>query len=109
MRTLVCREFVVDVPLAAAWDHLARVEEWPRWAPHITRVDLTLPGPLTPASQSVLHLRPGMTSIFRVTEFRTFHAWRCSGSWTLLETSLGVSWSPPDPRSRPPLSSCPRT
>jgi Polyketide cyclase / dehydrase and lipid transport len=71
-------------PLAAAWAHLARVEEWPRWAPHITRVDLTPPGPLTPASRGVLHLRPGMTSTFRVTEFRPPHAWRWVGPFLWL-------------------------
>jgi len=26
---LVARAFVVDVPLDVAWDHLARVEQWP--------------------------------------------------------------------------------
>jgi hypothetical protein len=35
MRTLLLGEFVADVPLAASWEHLARVEEWPRWAPHV--------------------------------------------------------------------------
>src|SRR4029450_14088937 len=84
MRTLVRRAFVVDAPRAAAWEHLARVEEWPRWAPHITRMDLTPPGPLTPASRGVLHLRRGMTSTFRRTEFNPFHAWRWGGPFLWL-------------------------
>jgi hypothetical protein len=94
MRTLVRRAFVVDASLAAAWEHLARVEEWPRWAPHIARVDLTPPGPLTPASRGVLHLRPGMTSTFRVTEFRPFHAWRWVGPFLWLTVDYDHRFEP---------------
>src|SRR5262245_44658550 len=45
MVTLIQRAFVVDVPLLRAWEHLARVEQWPSWAAHIKRIDLRPPGP----------------------------------------------------------------
>lgn len=35
MVTLIQRELTVGVPSQRAWDHLARVEQWPSWAPHI--------------------------------------------------------------------------
>jgi len=34
MITLLRREFVVEAPLAAAWQHLTQVEKWPNWARH---------------------------------------------------------------------------
>ena len=40
MSVLIQREFVVDVPLERAWDHLARVEAWASWAKHIKSVTL---------------------------------------------------------------------
>jgi hypothetical protein len=32
MKVLIRREFIVDVPVERAWEHLARVEAWPSWA-----------------------------------------------------------------------------
>jgi polyketide cyclase/dehydrase/lipid transport protein len=69
MVTLLTREFTVDAGLARAWEHLARIEQWPSWAPHIKRIELQPPGELGPQSTGVIHLAGGITSAFRMTEF----------------------------------------
>jgi hypothetical protein len=38
MIRVVERRFRVRVPVEVAWAHLARVESWPSWARHISRV-----------------------------------------------------------------------
>jgi hypothetical protein len=65
MVTLIQRAFVVAVPVAKAWEHLARVEQWPSWAAHIKRIELLPPGQLGPQSTGVIHLADGMTPAFR--------------------------------------------
>jgi hypothetical protein len=77
--TLLTREFTVDVPLQSAWDHLARIEEWPSWAKHIRKIDLTPPGELGPQSTGVIHLSNGMRSAFRMTEFDPPRNWKWTG------------------------------
>src|SRR5436190_13383833 len=57
MIELVKRTFDVDVPVEAAWAHLARVEAWPSWAKHISSVRLTPPGALTSASEGQFRLK----------------------------------------------------
>jgi hypothetical protein len=42
MVTLIVREFIIDAPVRAAWDHLAHLEQWPSWARNITRIDRAL-------------------------------------------------------------------
>jgi Polyketide cyclase / dehydrase and lipid transport len=75
MVTLIQREFTVGVPRHKAWEHLARVEQWPSWAPHIKRIDLSPPGQLGPQSTGVLHLANGMKPAFRVTDFNPPRNW----------------------------------
>jgi len=77
MITLIVRKFTVNVPLQQAWDHLARIEEWPSWAPHIKQVELRPPGELGPQSTGIIHLAGGLKPPFRMTEF---HPPRDSGS-----------------------------
>lgn len=84
MVTLLQRKFVVDVPLPTAWEHLARVEQWPSWAPHIKRIELQPPGELGPGSTGVLHLINGMKPAFRVTEFNRPRDWTWVGSFLWL-------------------------
>src|SRR5262245_40532225 len=79
MVTLLQREFTVDVPLQSAWEHLARVEQWPSWAPHITRIELQPPGELGPRSTGVIHLINGMKPAFRMTEFDRPRNWKWVG------------------------------
>ena len=81
MGTLIQREFTVDIPLQRAWDHLARVEQWPSWAPHIRKVELKPPGELGPQSTGVIHLTNGMKPAFRMTEFNPSRNWKWVGSF----------------------------
>jgi hypothetical protein len=84
MVTLIQREFTVDVPVPVAWDHLARIEQWPSWAPHIKRIALQPPGELGPQSTGAIHLSNGMKPAFRVTEFNPPHNWKWVGSFLWL-------------------------
>jgi Polyketide cyclase / dehydrase and lipid transport len=63
MVTLIVREFTVDAPVRTAWDHLARLEQWPSWAGHITRMDLKPRGQLGPQSAGVLHKFGGLSPL----------------------------------------------
>ena len=69
MITLLRREFKVDIPREKAWQHLARVEQWPSWAKHIKHVEMTPAGELGPKSTGIIHLSNGVKSAFRMTEF----------------------------------------
>jgi hypothetical protein len=84
MITLLEREFTVNVALQQAWDHLARIEQWPSWAPHIKRIDLKPPGELGPRSQGVIHLTNGMKPVFGVTEFHPPQSWKWIGGFLWL-------------------------
>ena len=70
------REFVVDVPLERAWDHLARIEAWPSWAKHIKNVTVEPPGELSPLTGAVFHIAFGMKARFAVTEFVPKSHWK---------------------------------
>jgi len=83
MIQLLRREFTVDLPIEQAWQHLARVEQWPSWARHIKRVEVQPPGELGPTSTGRLHLDnpvksgwPGSSAVFRVTEFNPYRNWK---------------------------------
>jgi hypothetical protein len=84
MVTLIQREFTVGVPLQKAWEHLARVEQWPSWAAHIKRIDLEPPGQLGPQSTGVIHLANGMKPAFRMTEFKPPRNWKWVGAFLWL-------------------------
>ena len=81
MITLLQREFTVDVSLEGAWSHLARIEQWPSWAPHIKRIELKPPGELGPQSTGVIHLANGIKCVFRMTEFTPPHNWKWVSSF----------------------------
>ena len=87
MITLVQREFIVDVPLEIAWQHLGRVEQWPSWAKHIKRVELDPPGEITPTSKGAFHLSNGMKAVFQMTEFNLHRNWKWVGTflWMIVE------------------------
>ena len=83
MITLLRREFTVELPLKRAWQHLARVEQWPSWAKHIKQVELRPPGEFGQGSTGRLHLNngvktgwPGSSASFTVTEFNPYHNWK---------------------------------
>lgn len=84
MITLLRREFIVDAPRERAWQHLARVEQWPSWATHIRRIELQPAGELGPSSTGVIHLRNGLTSAFSMTEFHPNRNWKWVGPFLWL-------------------------
>jgi len=79
MVTLITREFTVEAGRAHAWEHLARIEQWPSWAPHIKRIEQRPPGQLGPQSTGVIYLAGGITSAFRMTEFNPPRNWKWAG------------------------------
>lgn len=79
MMVLVRRELTVEMPLERAWEHLARVEQWPSWAKHIKQVKVEPPGPLGAQSTGVLHLRNGIKSAFKMTQFNPHRNWTWTG------------------------------
>ncbi len=96
MITLLRREFTVELPLEKAWQHLARVEQWPSWAKHIKRVEVQPPGELGPRSTGRLHLTSALaafrvllplhdlTAAFKVTEFNPYRNWKWVGGFLWL-------------------------
>jgi hypothetical protein len=81
MVTLIHREFSVGVPSATAWQHLARIQQWPSWARHIKWIELQPPGELNPQSTGVIHLTNGLKPVFRVADFKPPHSWKWVGGF----------------------------
>jgi hypothetical protein len=79
VRELVKQEFVVDVPLQRASDHLANVEAWTTWAKHIKRVKLDPPGPLTDHSAGSFRLAGGARATFRMEDYEPSTRWQWVG------------------------------
>ena len=84
MVTPLRREFTVELPLEKAWQHLARVEQWPSWARHIKQVEVQPPGELGPDSSGRLRLSNGINPVFKVTEFNPYRNWKWVGNFLWL-------------------------
>jgi hypothetical protein len=78
------REFTVNLSVEKAWQHLARVEQWPSWAKHIEQVEVQPPGELGPQSTGRLHLSNGLKPVFRMTEFNPHRNWKWVGGFLWL-------------------------
>lgn len=78
------REFVVDLPLEKAWQHLARVEHWPSWAKHIKRVELQPGGELGLNSTGRMLLTNGLKPTWKVTAFNPYRNWIWVGDFLWL-------------------------
>ncbi|MEX2120253.1 MAG: SRPBCC family protein [Pirellulales bacterium] len=96
MVQLLKREFTVGVPLQRAWDHLARVDQWPKWAPHIKKIELHPLGELGPQSTGVVHLANGIRSAFRMTEFNPPQNWKWVGAFLWLTVIYDHRFEPVD-------------
>ena len=84
MITLLRREFTAELPLEKAWQHLARVEQWPSWAKHIKQVDVRPPGELGPQSTGRMQLTNGLKPVWTVTEFNPHRNWKWVGNFLWL-------------------------
>ena len=76
MITLLRREFTVDLPREQAWQHLARVEQWPNWARHIKLIEMQPSGDLGPGSTGRLLLSNGGRVQWTVNEFNPYRNWK---------------------------------
>jgi hypothetical protein len=76
MITLLRREFTVELPPEKAWQHLARVEEWPSWAKHIKQIEMQPPGELGLNSTGLIHVSNGAKCGWTVTEFNPYDNWK---------------------------------
>jgi len=81
MIELLRREFTVELPLEEAWQHLARLEEWPSWARHIRQIKVQPSGELAATSQGTLYLKNGIKPCFKVTEFNPPRSWKWVGGF----------------------------
>jgi Polyketide cyclase / dehydrase and lipid transport len=84
MLTLIDRTFTVNAPLEKAWQHLARVDQWPTWAPHIKHIEIHPAGELGSKSSGVILLANGIKSRFRMTEFNPGRNWKWVGPFLWL-------------------------
>jgi hypothetical protein len=84
MTRLLHRQFEVPVARSRAWRRLARLEEWPAWAAHIRRIDVSPRGELGPESSGSIVLRNGIRSTFRMREIRPETNGRWSGRFLWL-------------------------
>jgi hypothetical protein len=81
---LLRRAFTVELPLQKAWQHLARVEEWPSWARHIKQVEVQSAGELGLGSTGRMVLTNGLKPAWRVTEFDLYRSWKWVGDFLWL-------------------------
>jgi hypothetical protein len=98
MITLLRRDFTVDRPLQQAWQHLARVEQWPSWAKHIKQVKVQPPGELGPLSTGIIHLNNGIKSAFTMTEFNPPGNWKWVGGFLWLTVHYDHRFEELNPR-----------
>lgn len=98
MITLLRREFTVDLPLEQAWQHLARVEQWPSWAKHIKLVKLHPSGELGSQSTGIIHLSNGVKSAFTMMEFNPYRHWKWVGRFLWLTVHYDHAFEELDPQ-----------
>jgi hypothetical protein len=84
VQRLLERQFEVKVPLAEAWEFLARIEDWPRWAGHIAWIEVTPQGPLGPDTAGSFHLTNGVRTTFRMVEYVPSRSWKWAGPFLWL-------------------------
>ncbi len=94
MITLIRREFIVNASPETAWDHLARLEQWPSWARHIKRIDVSPPGPVSASSSGTIHLGLAMKSEFTMTEFNPPDNWKWAGPFMNLTVHYDHRFEP---------------
>ena len=94
MVTLIERDFIVNVGLEKAWQHLARVDQWPTWARHIKQVELHPTAELGPETSGTFLLTNGVKSTFRMTEFNSGRNWKWVGPFLWLTIDYDHRFEP---------------
>jgi Polyketide cyclase / dehydrase and lipid transport len=85
MKRLLTRTFTVDTSPEQTWEALTAAADWPRWAHHIRRVELTPPGPVGPTTKAVIRLTNGTSAKVSVTEFLDGRRFRWAGTFLWLD------------------------
>lgn len=85
MRRMLERSFDVQANATAAWRVLVDATDWPTWAPHLRRVEVTPPGPVGPSSAATLRLTNFTSARVAVTEFEDRRRFRWEGSFLWLD------------------------
>jgi hypothetical protein len=78
------RQFTVNLPLEKAWQHLARVEQWPSWSKHIKLVELQPASQLGLESTGRMLLTNGLKPAWKVTTFNLYRNWIWVGNFLWL-------------------------
>jgi hypothetical protein len=81
---MINRQFMVNVPLELAFEHISQVEAWPSWAKYIRRVELQPTGPVTAETQGTLNLTNGLKTQVHMTGFDPPHNWEWTGKFLWL-------------------------
>jgi uncharacterized membrane protein len=79
LKRVIDKTFVVRAPREVAWNHLAKVEQWPSWAKHIRSVVKSPPGPLSAETRATLRLSNGLSTSFQMIEFDPPRHWKWVG------------------------------
>ena len=96
MRQLLTRRFTVHAAPAFAWRHLAAAEQWPSWAHHLRKVELTPAGPVGENTQAVLTLTNRTRAKVAVTDFVDGHRFRWDGTFLWLRLGYDHRVEPAD-------------
>ncbi len=98
MKRVVDKSFIVRAPLEVAWNHLAKVEQWPSWAKHIRSVVKSPPGPLSSDSRATLRLSNGVRTTFQMIEFDPPRHWKWVGPFLGSQILYDHIFSQSEPR-----------
>ncbi len=101
-RLLLQRTLETGAPAKVAWEHLARVEDWPSWARHMRSACLEPEGqPLGPDSSGVFILKPGIPTRFAMTQWEPPSRWKWHGAFLWLDVGYDHRFEPlPDGGTR---------
>src|SRR5262249_20044398 len=84
---LLRREFTVELPVEKAWQHLARVEQWPSWAKHIKHVEVRPPGELGPQTTGRMQLTIGLKPAWPVSQLSPYPNRKWDGNFRWLKVN----------------------
>ena len=100
MRRLLERSFVVEATPAASWATMIDAQTWPRWARHISRVELTPPGVVDADTSAVLVLTNRTKACVAVTAFEPGRRFRWEGQFLWLGLGYDHTIEPTDDGTR---------
>jgi polyketide cyclase/dehydrase/lipid transport protein len=97
VKRLIDQSFRVKASLSVAWNHLARIEDWPTWARHIRSVARTPPGPLSIRTCGTILLSNGISTTFKMIEFEPMRHWKWRASFLGARIDYDHAFAEADP------------